>query len=198
MRLYCKKAEKEAITPHGTPYKKLSIGVPREIFPKEQRVALSPAAAQVLIKKGFTVNVEENAGVQARFTNADYSAAGANVKSVNEAFGSDIVLKVHAPRNGEFELLKDGGTLISFLYPARNSELIDKLAKKNMTVFAMDCIPRISRAQVFDALSSMSNISGYKAVVEAANHFGRFFTGRNVFSNMVFSPHCKINKLFSI
>ena len=94
-----------------------------------------------------------------------------------DVFNSDILLKVRGPLTEEVGKFRDNGTLISFLYPAQNKELVDQLAQRNMTVFAMDCVPRISRAQVFDALSSMANIAGYKSVVEAANNFGRFFTG---------------------
>lgn len=177
-RFYCQKAEKEAVPIRGTPYKNLTIGVPREIFPNERRVALSPAAVQNLIKKGFTVNIQENAGVEAKFLNEDYAAAGANISAAKDAYESDIVLKVRGPESSEIGSFRENGTLISFLYPAQNKALLDELSQRKLTVFAMDCIPRISRAQVFDALSSMANIAGYKAVVEAANNFGRFFTGK--------------------
>ena len=164
-------------TIRGTPYKDLVIGVPKETFKNERRVAIVPATVQKLIKKGFSVTVEESAGVLAKFGNDDFAAAGASLKSAEDVFKSDIVLKVRAPTPPEIQRLRDENTLISFLYPAQNKELIDLMAKRHSTVFAMDCVPRISRAQVFDALSSMANISGYKAVIEAANHFGRFFTG---------------------
>jgi len=108
----------------------------------------------------------------------DYEAAGAKIVDSNAAFQSDIVLKVRQPSTEEAPKFKEGGTLYSFLYPAQNKDLIDELAKQKITAFGMDCVPRISRAQVFDALSSMGNISGYRAVVEASNHFGRFFTGQ--------------------
>lgn len=170
-----KVAEQPAV--RGIPYTKLSIGVPKETFLNERRVAIVPATVQALSKKGFTVNVEQNCGVQASFLNQDYEAAGAKIKSVEDVFKSDIVLKVRAPSTAEVEKLVGGNTLISFMYPAQNKDLVDQLTKKNLTVFGMDCVPRISRAQVFDALSSMANIAGYKAVVLAANHFGRFFTG---------------------
>lgn len=162
----------------GTPYSKITLGVPKETYTNEKRVALVPAAIKVLTKKGFTVNVEEGAGAEAKFTNDDYAAAGANVGVAKGAFHSDIVLKVRQPDPTEVTKLREGNTLFSFIYPAQNKELLDLLAKQRHTVFAMDCVPRISRAQVFDALSSMSNISGYKAVIEAANNFGRFFTGQ--------------------
>lgn len=176
-RQFCQKVDKE-VTPRGVPYSKLTIGVPREIFPNERRVALVPAAVQTLVKKGFNINIEAGAGEQAKFMNEDYEAAGASIKGQQDVFNSDIVLKVRSPLTEEVEKLRENGTLISFLYPAQNKDLVDQLAQRNMTVFAMDCVPRISRAQVFDALSSMANIAGYKAVIEAANNFGRFFTGQ--------------------
>ncbi|KAK8759765.1 hypothetical protein V5799_002603 [Amblyomma americanum] len=115
--------------------------------------------------------------MQAKFKNETYEASGARITDCKTTFQSDIVLKVRPPIELDKGHLRNGSTLISFLYPAQNKQLVDELAKKQMTVFAMDAIPRISRAQVFDALSSMANIAGYKAVIEAANHFGRFFTG---------------------
>merc|ERR1739844_337311 len=127
---------------------------------------------------GFNVNIEENAGLQSKFRNSDFEAAGAKIVDTNAAYGSDIVLKVRQPSLSEASLFKDGVTLHSFLYPGQNPELLKALADKKLTAFGMDCVPRISRAQVFDALSSMANISGYRAVVEASNHFGRFFTGQ--------------------
>ncbi|CAN7989407.1 unnamed protein product, partial [Ixodes hexagonus] len=164
--------------PKGIPYSNLSIGVPKELFKNEQRVALTPAAIATLTKKGFTVNVEEQAGLAAKFKNEEYEASGARVTDCKSTYQSDILLKVRAPVELDKANLRDSSTLISFLYPAQNKALVDELARKRMTVFAMDAIPRISRAQVFDALSSMANIAGYKAVIEAANHFGRFFTGQ--------------------
>jgi NAD(P) transhydrogenase len=176
VRRYCANTEKPP--PRGTPYNQLTIGVPKEIFQNEKRVALSPAAVKVLTKEGFNVVIEDGAGSHAKFSNAEYEASGAQVKPLSEVFGSDIVLKVRAPTSEEVGTMKPGSNLISFIYPAQNSELVDQLAAAKVTAFAMDCIPRISRAQVFDALSSMANIAGYKAVIEAANHFGRFFTGQ--------------------
>ena len=122
--------------------------------------------------------IEDGAGQEAKFSNADYQAAGAKIVGKDDAFGSDIVFKVRAPSMEEASLLKSGSNLVSFLNPAQNKELVEKLSSGNVTAFAVDQIPRISRAQVFDALSSMANIAGYKAVVEAANQFGRFFTGQ--------------------
>ena len=136
----------------GVPFSELSVGVPKEIFENEKRVALSPAAAATLIKNGFSVNVEKGAGFEAKFLDADYVAAGCNVvDSASAAFGSDIVLKVRPPSMEEVPLVKDGGHLISFVYPAQNKELLDALAEKKATVLGMECVPRISRAQVRDA-----------------------------------------------
>merc|ERR1711976_463423 len=162
----------------GTPYSQLTIGVPKETFGGEKRVALVPAVVQTLCKKGFNVNIEDGAGTESQFRNMDYEAAGAKIVDSNAAFQSDIVLKLRQPSMEEVKLFKEGGILYSFLYPGQNKDLIDALAKQKITAFGMDCVPRISRAQVFDALSSMANISGYRAVVEASNHFGRFFTGQ--------------------
>ncbi|VDK19746.1 unnamed protein product, partial [Anisakis simplex] len=144
----------------------------------ERRVALTPASVESLIKKGFNVAVEKGAGVNASFNDDAYQKAGASVVDRDTAFKSDIVLKVRAPSLSECGYLGAKKTLISMVYPSQNKNIIDELAKKNITLFAMDCIPRISRAQVYDVLSSMANIAGYKAVIEAANHFGRFFTGQ--------------------
>jgi len=165
----------------GKPYSALTIGVPREIFPNERRVALTPQNAALLRKKGFAqVLVERNAGTEAQFLDEQYAAAGATIVSREELFkASDIMLKVRPPLHGqEAEHVKEGSTIISFLYPAQNKTIVDTLATRKVNAFAMDLIPRISRAQVFDALSSMANIAGYKAVLEASNHFGRFLTGQ--------------------
>jgi len=172
---------KEAAAPAevvGTPYSKITLGVPKETWTGERRVAISPAVTAALTKKGFNVNVESNAGALANFRNVDYEAAGGKVVDAQTALSADIVLKLRQPTIAEANKLKDGATIYSYLYPAQNPELLDAMAKKNITAFGMDCVPRISRAQVFDALSSMGNISGYRAVVEASNHFGRFFTGQ--------------------
>ena len=178
-RQFCSKTAREAASaPKGTPYTNLTIGVPKESFHNERRVALSPAAVQALTKVGYNVVVEEGAGAEAKFSNKEYENSGAAIKSKSEVFGSDIVLKVRAPSLEEIGLLKERGNLISFLYPAQNKDIIEKLAERKVTALAMDCVPRISRAQVFDALSSMANIAGYKGVIEAANNFGRFFTGQ--------------------
>merc|ERR1719507_1847557 len=162
----------------GIPYSKLNIGVPKETWTNEKRVAITPAATAMLVKKGFTVNVESGAGLLSKFRDDDFAASGANIVNKNDAFKQDIVLKLRQPSIAEAGLFRDQGTLYSFLYPGQNPDLIKALADRKLTAFGMDCVPRISRAQVFDALSSMANISGYRAVVEASNHFGRFFTGQ--------------------
>ena len=157
----------------------MRIGVPRELFTGEKRVATTPDVASQLIKMGFDVAVESNAGAAASYTDAAYEAAGCSVASTDDIWSnSDIVLKVRGPNEEETARLKSGQTLISFLWPAQNPELLEQLTELGVTAMAMDSIPRISRAQKFDALSSMANIAGYRAVVEAAQHFGRFFTGQ--------------------
>ncbi|EFR01605.1 NAD(P) transhydrogenase [Nannizzia gypsea CBS 118893] len=163
------------------PYSSLTVGVPLESFPSERRVSLTPANVALLLKKGFgRVLVERGAGAESQFTDKAYTDAGASLVGPHDAWASDLVLKVRAPslNRGEVGLLKDGATAISFLYPALNRDLVEALAKRGVTSFAMDMIPRISRAQVFDALSSMANIAGYKAILEASNHFGRFLPGQ--------------------
>uniref|UniRef100_H2ZIS5 NAD(P) transhydrogenase, mitochondrial n=1 Tax=Ciona savignyi TaxID=51511 RepID=H2ZIS5_CIOSA len=164
----------------GNPYKDITIGVPKEILEHEKRVALSPAAVAVLKKIGYNVNIEKSAGDKSEFSDAMYTELGASIGSKSDVFASDILLKVRAPELSEIDQLKPNSTLFSYIYPTQNPDLLEKLAQKNMTVFAMDQVPRVTIAQVsaFDVLSSMSNISGYKAIVLAANHFGRFFTGQ--------------------
>merc|ERR1711990_160175 len=162
----------------GIPYSKLNLGVPAETWTNEKRVACTPANTALFTKKGFTVNIQEGAGRLSNFRDEDYAAAGAHIVSKEAAFAQDITLKLRQPSLEEVALLRDEATLYSFLYPGQNPDLVKALAAKKITAFGMDCVPRISRAQVFDALSSMGNISGYRAVVEASNHFGRFFTGQ--------------------
>ncbi|EGW00725.1 NAD(P) transhydrogenase, mitochondrial [Cricetulus griseus] len=177
--LWCKSPVKP-----GIPYKQLTVGVPKEIFQNEKRVALSPAGVQALVKQGFNVVVESGAGEASRFPDDLYRAAGAQIQGTKEVLASDLVVKVRAPMVNpalgahEADFLKPSGTLISFIYPAQNPDLLNKLSERKTTVLAMDQVPRVTIAQGYDALSSMANISGYKAVVLAANHFGRFFTGQ--------------------
>ena len=158
----------------------MKIGIPKEIHLGEKRVATTPDAATQIMKLGFSVCVESGAGLAADISDAAYQAAGVEIIADAQTLWreADIVMKVRAPSPEEVELLPDGGKLISFIWPAQQAELMDKLAAKNATVLAMDSVPRISRAQKCDALSSMANIAGYRAIVEAAQHFGRFFTGQ--------------------
>jgi NAD(P) transhydrogenase subunit alpha len=158
----------------------MRIGVPREIYAGERRVATTPDVASQLIKLGFDVAVESEAGAAANYSDASYEAAGCSVAATADEIwaGSDIILKVRGPEEAETAHLKTGQTLISFLWPAQNPELLQELTERGVTAMAMDSVPRISRAQKVDALSSMANIAGYRAVVEAAQHFGRFFTGQ--------------------
>jgi NAD(P) transhydrogenase subunit alpha len=156
----------------------MQIGVPKETLAGETRVAATPKSVEQLLKLGFDVSVESQAGALASFDDAAYEAAGATIISSQEVWQSDLVLKVNAPSDEEIESLKEGASLISFVWPAQNPELMEKLSSKNINVMAMDAVPRISRAQALDALSSMANIAGYRAVVEAAHEFGRFFTGQ--------------------
>ena len=157
------------------------IGIPKETYPNEKRVATVPDVVEKLIKLGFAVVVETGAGAGANCDDASYEAVGAKIaKSAAELFdGVDIVFKVRAPSNDEVALLKEGTTLISFIWPAQNPELMDALKARKVTVLAMDCVPRVlSRAQKMDALTSMAGIAGYRAVIEAANQFGRYFNGQ--------------------
>ena len=158
----------------------MKIGVPRETHDGERRVATTPDVATQLIKLGFSVAVEKDAGANASYSDSAYEAAGceAGLSASDIWSDSDIVLKVRGPDGKEAALLKSNQTLISFLWPAQNPKLLQQLTETGATVMAMDSIPRISRAQKMDALSSMANIAGYRAVVEAAQHFGRFFTGQ--------------------
>ena len=154
------------------------IGVPKETLAGERRVAATPTSVAQLVKLGFNVVVESGAGNEASLTDDQYVAAGASIADSAKVWESDIIYKVNAPNNEEIPNLKDGATLVSFIYPAQNPDLVASLSTKNINVLAMDMVPRISRAQSMDALSSMANIGGYRAVIEAAHHFGRFFTGQ--------------------
>ena len=151
------------------------IGVPREVFPLEKRVATVPEVVEKLSKLGFAVSVESNAGEAANFSDDAYRAAGAQVVDQATLWAqSDIVLKVRAPNAEELALLRPGTTLIGFIWPAQNPELMQQLAAQQTTVLAIDCLPRtLSRAQKMDALTSTAGVSGYRALIEAANAFGR-------------------------
>jgi H+-translocating NAD(P) transhydrogenase len=181
------------VLPPTTPYKDLVVGVPKETYPNERRVALTPTNVALLLKKGFAkVIVQNGAGTAADFPDEAYEKAGATmVQDASTIWsGSNIVLKVRGPSLEEVDSIKENQTVISFLQPAQNRELVEKIAARKATVFAMDMIPRISRAQVFDALSSMANIAGYKAVLEASNNFGRFLTGQVTAAGKI--PPCKV------
>ncbi len=158
----------------------MKIGAPREVFPGEKRVALTPQSAQALKKLGYDCVVESGAGEAARFSDDAYRAAGVEVVPDAAALyaAADIVAKVRAPEGAELDHLRSGQILIGFLWPAQNPDLLETLKAKGVTALAMDMVPRISRAQKMDALSSMANIAGYRAVIEAGNNFGRFFTGQ--------------------
>lgn len=154
------------------------IGIPRESLIGETRVAATINSVGQLIKLGFDVVVEAGAGERASFTDEAYIASGASIVKDTDVWQSDIVYKINPPNEEEIGRIKEGTTLVSFIYPAQNPDLVNKLSKKKINVLAMDMVPRISRAQFLDALSSMSSIGGYRAVVEAAHSFGRFFTGQ--------------------
>lgn len=157
----------------------MQIGIPREIQDNENRVSATPKTVELLIKQGFTFLVEKNAGAKASFSDQLFSDAGAEISaSASDVLASDIIFKVNAPTIAEIEQIKEGATLVSFIWPAQNPELLKLLEAKNISVIAMDSVPRTSRAQALDALSSMANIAGYRAVIESANQFGRFFTGQ--------------------
>jgi H+-translocating NAD(P) transhydrogenase subunit alpha len=164
----------------------MKIGIPKEIHEGEKRVATTPEVAEKLRKLGYGIVIEKGAGAAANFSDEAYIEAGAEIVENAKTLWAtaDIVAKVRPPEThpelavDEIELLKEGGSLISFIWPAQNSDLMKRLAAKKATVLAMDSVPRISRAQKLDALSSMANIAGYRAVIEASQHFGRFFTGQ--------------------
>jgi len=176
----------------------VKLAVPKECRPGERRVAVTPENVARLIKMGFVVAVEHDAGAAASFGDDDYAAAGAEIIAEPRALwqAGDIVLKVQPPEMHpglgvhEADLIREGGTLISFLYPGKNTELVQRLARRKATAIAIDQIPRITRAQKMDALSSMANIAGYRAVVEAASFYGRFFTGQMTAAGRV--PPAKI------
>ncbi|MBI3224085.1 MAG: Re/Si-specific NAD(P)(+) transhydrogenase subunit alpha [Mycolicibacterium cosmeticum] len=151
------------------------IAIPRESQLGETRVAATPQTVGQIIKLGYSVVVESGAGAASSFADAAYVEAGAEI---GRPWDGDVVLKVNAPTDDEIALLRDGSTLVSLISPALKPELVEKLSARPITVLAMDAVPRISRAQSLDVLSSMANIAGYRAVVEAAHAFGRFFTGQ--------------------
>ncbi|MGB5151552.1 MAG: NAD(P)(+) transhydrogenase (Re/Si-specific) subunit alpha, partial [Mycobacterium sp.] len=151
------------------------IGIPRETYAGETRVAATPQTVGQIIKLGYSVVVESGAGDASSFSDTAYVEAGAEI---GDPWAAEVVLKVNAPDDSEIAAVKDGATVIGLISPALKPELVEKLSARPITVLAMDAVPRISRAQSMDVLSSMANIAGYRAVVEAAHRFGRFFTGQ--------------------
>jgi NAD(P) transhydrogenase subunit alpha len=158
----------------------MKVCIPAEINTDELRVAATPKTVKRLIKQGFEVFIEHEAGIKANFSNQSFIDAGATIlPTAAEVYSSaDILLKVLAPTIAEIEQMKKGQVLLSYLWPAQNPDLLDKLSQKGVNAVAMDAIPRISRAQKMDVLSSMANIAGYRSVIESANHFGRFLNGQ--------------------
>jgi len=163
-----------------------TIGIPKEIHPGEKRVAATPQTVLKLKKLGFDVVVESHAGHGINTIDSEYREAGATVIDGTKELwaASDVIMKVRPPEENkelgvhEAELLNEGAALVGFIWPAQNKEMLDRMAKRKATVFGMDCVPRITRAQKMDTLSAMANIAGYRAIIEAANHFPRFFTGQ--------------------
>jgi len=158
----------------------MKIGAPKETASGEARVALTPESAGRLQKLGYECLVESGAGVAASFTDEAYRAAGVEVAASAADLwnNADVIVKVREPSADEIDAAPEGKILIGFIWPASNEALLEKMKARNMTVLAMDMVPRISRAQKMDALSSMANIAGYRAVIEAGNNFGRFFMGQ--------------------
>ena len=156
----------------------MNIGIVKESLAGETRVAATPATVEQLIKLGYDVLVQAGCGELSSFTDTAFGDAGATVVAADEAWHADVVFKVNAPSSEEIGRLADGATVVSLVAPAQNEALLDELSQRGLTVLAMDAVPRISRAQSMDVLSSMANIAGYRAVVEAAHEFGRFFTGQ--------------------
>ena len=158
----------------------MKIGALAEIFPGENRVSLTPDSAVALMKLGHVCVVQSGAGAKAGFADAMYAKVGVEVLPSADAVvaAADVLVKVRGPEKAEAEALRSGQTLISFFWPAQNPDLLEVVRARGATVIAMDMVPRISRAQKMDALSSMANIAGYRAVIEAGNNFGRFFTGQ--------------------
>lgn len=158
----------------------MKIGALTEIYPGESRVAMTPDSAGQLHKLGHGCVIQAGAGAKAGFSDAAYAAAGVEVLATAEAVVAvaDVLVKVRGPESAEAATLREGQTLISFFWPAQNPDLLETVKSRGATVVAMDMVPRISRAQKMDALSSMANIAGYRAVIEAGANFGRFFTGQ--------------------
>lgn len=163
----------------GSPYNKITVGIPTETFDLEKRVCATPDTVAKLKSAGFNVVVQKGAGVGSDFSDEAYESAGAEVvSSAADAWKCDVVLHVRAPTTAEAGKMKEGATLISPLQPAQNEALLEKLKSQKVNALGLDCIPRmLSRAQAFDTLSSTANITGYRAVIEAANELPRFLAG---------------------
>jgi len=156
----------------------MRIGIPMESAPAETRVAATPKTVAQLIKLGYEIVVEEGAGTKASYPDSEYVEQGAQIVGRAIAWAADVVCKINPPIDAEIEAMSEGATLISLVAAPRSPELLQALAKHGLTVLAMDSVPRISRAQSLDVLSSMANIAGYRAIIEAAHEFGSFFTGQ--------------------
>ncbi|CAN5221353.1 Re/Si-specific NAD(P)(+) transhydrogenase subunit alpha [soil metagenome] len=156
----------------------MRIGIVAETADGETRVAATPSTVTQLLKLGYDVSIHEGAGLASAYPDVDYAAAGAEIVDRESAWGADVVLTVNAPSDAELALLAENATLVSWLSPGMNPAVVDKLVALPITALAVDAVPRLSRAQSMDVLSSTGNIAGYRAVVEAANQFGRFFTGQ--------------------
>jgi NAD(P) transhydrogenase subunit alpha len=154
------------------------IGIPKETLTGENRVASSPTAIAALLKLGFEVQVQKGAGTKASFTDQEFVDAGAVLVTKKNIWQSDIIFKVNCPSIDEIASMKDGAHLISFIAPVQNTTILEALKDKEITTLAMEMVPRMTRSQSMDALSSMANIAGYRAVIEATHHFGRFLTGQ--------------------
>jgi len=154
------------------------IGIPKETLSGENRVSGSPSSISALIKLGFSIQVQKGAGVKASFTDEEYIQSEASIVAKKKCWQSDVIFKVNAPTLAEVELMNEGAYLVCFLAPAQSPELLEALKVKSITSLAMEMVPRMTRSQSMDALSSMANIAGYRAVIEATHHFGRFLTGQ--------------------
>jgi len=154
------------------------IGIPKETLSGENRVASAPTAVAALLKLGFAVQIQKGSGTKASFTDQEFVDAGASIVTKSNVWQSDIILKVNPPSLEEITLMKDKAHLVSFIAPAQNGNILEALKDKQITTLAMEMVPRMTRSQSMDALSSMANIAGYRAVIEATHHFGRFLTGQ--------------------
>ena len=158
----------------------MKVGIPKELNPEESRVGATPKTVERLLKQGFEVSIQSGAGVKANYSDEAYKNSGANIVDSIESIyqNNDIILKVQAVSEEEVGMMHEGQVSLSYLSPGTNLDLLQKLAAKGVNAIAMDAIPRISRAQKMDVLSSMANIAGYRSVIEGANHFGRFLNGQ--------------------